>query len=92
LGENCQPRWAIEHAEDLGGDPDNVTVIGQSAGAHLASLALISAAEKEAGGVEAPWCSGDIARFVFPQAQGVVYYFRESKGVFEQVLLVTAVA
>lgn len=58
-----------------------MTVIGQSAGAHLASLALIAAAEKEAGGVESPWRSGDIARFVLPPSWGVVHFFPRDKKV-----------
>ena len=86
-------RWAIEHAEDLGGDPDNVTVIGQSAGAHLASLALIAAAEKEAGGVESPWRSGDVARFVFAAILGCRALFSErQKGLGFEAPSVTAMA
>lgn len=58
-------QWVLKNAAEIGGDPTNITLIGQSAGAHLSSLVLIGAAEKEAAGNEtAPWRQGDIARFV----------------------------
>lgn len=59
-------KWVLEHSVDLGGDPSNITVMGQSAGAHIGILAMITAAEQEAaGGIEpAPWCSRSFARFV----------------------------
>jgi acetyl esterase/lipase len=31
-------RWVHEHAEEYGGDPDTIFVMGHSAGAHLAAL------------------------------------------------------
>jgi hypothetical protein len=37
---------------------------GQSAGAHLSMLALLSAVEKEAAGERPPWKHGDITRYV----------------------------
>jgi hypothetical protein len=54
-------KWAVAHAHELGGDSSNISVIGQSAGAHLAAMCLIQAAEAEveaeeaaAAGLEAP--------------------------------------
>lgn len=32
-------KWTRSHAEDLGGDPDRIFLLGHSAGAHLAALA-----------------------------------------------------
>ena len=32
--------WTWRHAADFGGDPDNITVIGHSAGGHLAAMLL----------------------------------------------------
>jgi acetyl esterase/lipase len=33
--------WTLDHAAEYGGDPRKVVVVAQSAGAHLASLALL---------------------------------------------------
>jgi acetyl esterase/lipase len=38
-------RWIKEHAAELGGDPDFVTVTGGSAGGHLSALLALSAGE-----------------------------------------------
>jgi acetyl esterase/lipase len=35
-------KWVIDNIKDYGGDPDNIAVIGHSAGAHLAALLVIS--------------------------------------------------
>lgn len=40
--------WILNNIEALGGDPDNVTLMGQSAGAHLSALVLLERAEQEA--------------------------------------------
>jgi acetyl esterase len=40
--------WALEHAEELGGDPSNIVVAGESAGANLvASLAIQTSYRRE---------------------------------------------
>jgi acetyl esterase/lipase len=31
-------RWAFDHADEIGGDPDRIYLIGHSAGAHIAAL------------------------------------------------------
>eukprot|EP00802_Teleaulax_amphioxeia_P028231 Tamp_29847.p1 GENE.Tamp_29847~~Tamp_29847.p1 ORF type:complete len:110 (-),score=16.21 Tamp_29847:426-731(-) len=38
-------KWTLSHAHHLGGDPKNITLIGQSAGAQLALMCIIEAAE-----------------------------------------------
>lgn len=42
--------WVLANIEELGGDPDNVVLMGQSAGAHLTCLALLEQAKREAEG------------------------------------------
>lgn len=34
-------QWTLDHIHDYGGDPENVVVVGQSAGGHLAATALL---------------------------------------------------
>lgn len=40
--------WVLDNLEVLGGDPENVTLMGQSCGAHITSLLLLEQAEREA--------------------------------------------
>ena len=44
--------WLIEHAEEYGGDPERIVLIGHSAGAHLVSLVGANPAHLEAAGVD----------------------------------------
>lgn len=44
--------WVKENVADYGGDPNNVVVTGQSAGAHLLALLLLRKCRKESSDVE----------------------------------------
>jgi acetyl esterase len=39
--------WAVEHADDLGGDPDNISIGGVSAGANLAAAVALAARDRQ---------------------------------------------
>ena len=57
--------WVVTHIDKYGGDANNVTVVGQSAGAHLLSLALLRQAVTVAqGGRDLSWRPSDFRRFV----------------------------
>jgi len=45
---NVAVHWILNNLEALGGDPDNVTLMSQSAGAHLSIMAVIEQAVQEA--------------------------------------------
>ncbi len=47
---NTGIRWVLEHIHRYGGDPDGITLVGQSAGGHLAGLALIKQVGRRRGG------------------------------------------
>jgi len=64
--------WVFEHVDELGGDPASITLMGQSAGAHLSAMAVLEQARREASRSAAAkqdaahvgsWCIG-IARWV----------------------------
>eukprot|EP00451_Oxyrrhis_marina_P015043 CAMPEP_0204328968 /NCGR_PEP_ID=MMETSP0469-20131031/13808_1 /ASSEMBLY_ACC=CAM_ASM_000384 /TAXON_ID=2969 /ORGANISM="Oxyrrhis marina" /LENGTH=403 /DNA_ID=CAMNT_0051311487 /DNA_START=22 /DNA_END=1230 /DNA_ORIENTATION=+ len=43
----CAVGWILARAEGMGGDLNNVTLMGQSAGAHLSAMAIIRQAQRE---------------------------------------------
>eukprot|EP00906_Rhabdomonas_costata_P024745 RCo035527 len=50
-------RWVFRHIRDYGGDPDQIYLVGQSAGAHLSFLAMLDQAELRLG-TGSPSCGG----------------------------------
>lgn len=40
-------QWIVKHIAEYGGDPDNIFLVGQSAGAQIGALAMIVEAERE---------------------------------------------
>lgn len=47
--------WTFRNAACYGGDPNKIYLVGQSAGAHLTSLALIKQGERIKKGVDVDW-------------------------------------
>jgi prenylcysteine alpha-carboxyl methylesterase len=58
--------WVFRHIGEYGGDPDNVALVGQSAGAHLSALLLVEQAlnEAEDGEPQQPWLARRLRAFV----------------------------
>jgi acetyl esterase/lipase len=53
---NTGIRWILGHAHQHGGDPANVFLVGQSCGAQLASMALLTQARARAPACLLPAC------------------------------------
>jgi prenylcysteine alpha-carboxyl methylesterase len=60
--------WSIRHCERYGGDCSTITIVGQSAGAHLASLAIVKQSLHESlhhpSGLASAWPVRDLTGFV----------------------------
>merc|ERR1711974_539659 len=54
--------WVLAHVADFGGDPGNVVITGQSAGAHLLSMLLLQRCVAEVQGLEDGTCTGIAGR------------------------------
>ncbi|CAE7544441.1 ICME [Symbiodinium natans] len=60
-------QWSLDHCEEYGGDPSRLFLVGQSAGAHLLSMALLKRASEAKALASSPsirWQPKDIAAFV----------------------------
>eukprot|EP00760_Papus_ankaliazontas_P038102 PhM_4_TR8865/c0_g1_i1/m.98048/K15889/PCME; prenylcysteine alpha-carboxyl methylesterase len=57
--------WVSTHVALYGGDPNNITVVGQSAGGHLTTLALLRQAQRTVkSNGSTSWKGSDFKRFV----------------------------
>jgi acetyl esterase len=71
-------RWAVEHADELGGDPDRVVSAGDSAGGNLASVVTLMA--RDVGG---PQLAGQVLIYpVVDRACAHDSYDRYAEGYF----------
>ena len=72
--------FAVNKAKSLGGDPRKINLIGQSAGAHLASLALFKQASMK-DNLKEKWHAKDIIGFVgisgvyHPESEELIAHF-----------------
>lgn len=85
-------KYVIEHCVEWGGDPTRISIVGQSAGAHLGALALTRQAEWEATrqpGVS-PWPLSAVYSFVgisgvyTPEDKALIEHMNE-KGLYKEV-------
>jgi acetyl esterase/lipase len=88
----CGIGWVVKRAVALGGDPNRVVVVGQSAGAHLSATAILRQAEWELSGygLASAWSPSSLAGFVGvsgvynPDDQGLVNHFHR-RGLHKEV-------
>ncbi|EPS69303.1 hypothetical protein M569_05458, partial [Genlisea aurea] len=61
VNDVCQGiRYIFENITELGGDPDRIFLMGQSAGAHISACALLHQAVKESRGESISWSASRI--------------------------------
>jgi acetyl esterase len=56
-GEDCYAAlcWLVDHAEELGIDPDRVSIGGESAGANLAAVVCLMARDRQGPAIRHQW-------------------------------------
>lgn len=60
----CALDWVFSNLESLGGDPEDITLMGQSAGAHISALALLERISFEQGTGKLPGTAADCGNTV----------------------------